>query len=192
MNVDWDARPDIDDRAAHENYLALLRSAMGVFASDDEITLLAADAERYRNGDRDYRASSGYGATMSYRERWHVANERENMRHQWADWFGDYDLLLCPVAASAAAYHDHAGERPDRTIEVNGGQQPATDQLFWAGWSCNVYLPSSVAPAGLTATGLPVGLQAITPHLHDRRAVAFAALVEQSLGGYQVPPGYEA
>lgn len=191
LQVDWDARPDIDDREAHHNYLMLLRSAMGVFAGEAEWEQFLADADRYRGGDRDYRAGGGYGATLSYRERWHLANERENLRHCWDDWFSSYDALLCPVAASAATFHDHEGERPDRTIEVNGGQQPATDQLFWAGWSCNVYLPSSVAPAGLTASGLPVGLQMITPHLHDRRAIALAALAEQTLGGYVVPPGYE-
>lgn len=190
LNVDWEARPDIDDRHAHDNYMALLRSAMGVFADDDEVAAFEAHAARYRSGDRDYRAASGYGSTISYRERWHIANERENLRWRWHDWFQDYDLLLCPIAASSATLHDHEGERPDRTIAINGGRQPATDQLFWAGWSCNVYLPGTVAPAGLTATGLPAGLQIVAPHLHDQRSIAFAALVERELGGYQVPPGY--
>jgi hypothetical protein len=36
-----------------------------------------------------------------------------------------------------------------------------TDQLFWAGYSGVVYLPSTVGPAGLTSSGLPVGYQAI-------------------------------
>lgn len=191
LQVDWDARPDIDDRHAHDNYLALLRSAMGVFVSDDEFEVHLGHRDRYLAGDRDFRAASGHGTTLTYRERWHIANERENLRRRWAAWFDDYDLLLCPTAASAAIVHDHEGERPERTIAVNGGRQPGTDQLFWAGWSCNVYLPGTVAPAGLTATGLPAGLQIVAPHLHDRRSIAFAALMERELGGYQVPPGYE-
>lgn len=192
LQVNWDARPDIDQVTAHENYLMLLRSSMGVFTSDEEQPIHQAQAERWRAGARDYRAAAGRGITMSYRERWHVSNERENLRRRWAAWFQDYDLLLCPTAASAATVHDHSGERPERTIAINGGQQPATDQLFWAGWSCNVYLPGTVAPMGLTASGLPVGIQIVAPHLHDRRGIEFARLVERELGGYQVPPGYEA
>jgi amidase len=67
------------------------------------------------------------------------------MRLAWADFFHDYDLLLCPAAASAAFPHDHEGERPERTIPVNGGRELTTDQFFWAGLSGMVYLPASVA-----------------------------------------------
>ncbi|MEZ5226702.1 MAG: amidase family protein [Acidimicrobiales bacterium] len=86
----------------------------------------------------------------------------------WDAFFDEYDLLLCPTAASAAYPHDQAGERADRTIPVNGGQESTIDQLFWAGWSCGVYLPGTVAPAGLTASGLPCGLQIVAGHLRDR------------------------
>jgi amidase len=48
-----------------------------------------------------------------------------------------------------------------------------------------------VAPAGLTASGLPCGLQIVTGHLQDYSAIAFAELMERELGGYQVPPGYQ-
>ena len=106
--------------------------------------------------------------------------------------FANYDLLLCPIAASAAHRHDQTGERADRTVTVNGHEIPTIDQLFWAGWSCGVYLPGTVAPAGLTAAGLPCGLQIVAGHLRDREALAFAAFMERELGGALVPPGYEA
>ncbi|MBT5850854.1 MAG: amidase, partial [Acidimicrobiaceae bacterium] len=86
---------------------------------------------------------------------------------------------------------DHSGERADRTITINGTQQPTTDQLFWAGWSCGVYLPATVAPAGLTRSGVPCGLQIVAPHLQDYDSIAFAGLMERELGGYQAPPGYD-
>ncbi|HAE53927.1 MAG TPA: amidase, partial [Acidimicrobiaceae bacterium] len=92
--------------------------------------------------------------------------------------------------ASTAFVHDHEGERPDRTIDIDGSQEPVVDQLFWAGWSCSVYLPSTVAPVGLL-DDLPVGLQIVAPHLHDRRSIHFASLVERELGGFVAPPGYE-
>ena len=54
-------------------------------------------------------------------------------------------------------------------ITVNNKQVPTTDQLFWAGYSGVVYLPSTVGPAGLTTAGLPVGYQAIAASGADKR-----------------------
>ena len=113
------------------------------------------------------------------------------MRLRWRAYFEDYDLLLCPTAASAAFIHDHLGERPDRTININGQQELVVDQLFWGGLSGMVYLPSTVAPAGLTRAGLPCGLQLIAPYLEDNTAIHFAQLMKDVVGGFQSPPGYE-
>jgi len=54
-----------------------------------------------------------------------------------------------------------------------------------------VYLPSTVVPAGLTRSGLPCGLQLIAPYLEDNTAIQFAQLMEDVVGGFQPPPGYE-
>ena len=130
---------------------------------------------------------------MSHREWIAHHNRREGYRRAWARFFDDYDLLLCPIAASAAIVHDHTGTRPTRTIDIDGHSELGVDQLFWAGWSCSVYLPGTVAPAGLTADGLnlPVGIQIVAPHLGDRRSIRYAALIERTLGGFVSPPGYE-
>jgi amidase len=128
---------------------------------------------------------------MSHREWWQHHNRREGYRHEWANFFTDFDLLLCPTAASTAYPHDHTGTRATRRIPINGGTEPVVDQLFWAGWSCNAYLPGTVAPVGLCADGLPAGIQIVAPHLQDRRSIRFASLIERELGGFTPPPGYE-
>jgi amidase len=51
-------------------------------------------------------------------------------------------------------------------------------------------LPSAVPPIGRTAAGLPVGVQLVSPYLHDHRSVRAAKLVGEVTGGYQVPPGF--
>ncbi len=191
VQVDFEARPDINIERSHEVYLTLLRATTGSEYSAEAIQALRPDADRFESGDRDYRAMAARAATMSHWE-WNQYNvERQQMRLAWGRFFEEYDLLLCPTAASAAYPHDHSGERADRTILVNGNPQPTTDQLFWAGWSCGVYLPATVAPAGLTASGLPCGLQIVAGHLKDRDSLNFAELMERELGGYLVPPGYE-
>lgn len=191
VQLDWDARPAIDIERSHEVYLMLLRAATGTEYTAEAFAEQETHADRHRKGERDFRAIAGRAVTMSHWEWAAYHREREHERLAWADFFEDFDVLLCPTAASAAYPHDHVGQRPDRTIPVNGGQESTMDQLFWAGWSCGVLLPGTVAPAGLTASGLPCGLQIVTGHLHDRDSIAFAGLMERELGGYQVPPGYD-
>ena len=191
VKVDDKARPDVDIERSYHVYLMLLRAATGTEYTPAAVEALQPDAARYENGERDYRAIVGKAVTMSHWEWAALHREREEQRLAWAAFFDDYDVMLCPTAASAAFPHDLEGERADRTIPVNGGRESTIDQLFWAGWSCSVYLPGAVAPAGLTASGLPCGLQIVTGHLQDRTAISFARLMEQELGGYQIPPGYQ-
>ena len=51
--------------------------------------------------------------------------------------------------------------------------------------------PATAFPMGLTRSGLPIGLQAIGPYLEDHTPMRFAVLIEQELGGFLRPPGYE-
>ncbi len=196
VQLDYDARPEIDVEESFETYLTLLRAATGTEYTTDELDQLRPDAarfesaERYRGRSGDYRALVGHAATISHWE-W-AANHRRREQHRlaWADFFSNYDVMLCPTAATAAYPHDQLGDRADRTITVNGTEQSTIDQLFWAGWSCGVYLPGTVAPAGLTASGLPCGLQIISGHLRDLDGIAVARIMESELGGFQAPPGY--
>ena len=82
------------------------------------------------------------------------------------------------------------GERHERTIEVNGRKVPTTDQLFWAGYSGCFYLPSTVAPIGLTPQGLPSGVQIVTRQYGDYSSIRFAELVERHYAEFVPPPGY--
>ena len=190
VTVDDKARPDMDIERANEVYLLLLRAVTGTGVGDEVYAQHLKGAVRWNEGDRSYRTVLDHGVTLNHREWWALHEERELMRLAWQDFFGDYDLLLCPTAASAAFVHDHEGERPDRTIDINGKQEPAVDQLFWAGWSCGVYLPATVAPAGLTRSGLPCGIQIVAPHLHDKRSIRFAELMSRELGGFVPPPNF--
>lgn len=182
--------PQIDQNEFFENYLLLLRAATGVSITEEAFGDARPGHEGWERGERTYRNLVDHASHMTHREWFALHQQRERYRRAWAQFFEDFDLLLCPAAASTAFVHDHQGERADRTIDVDGTQEPVVDQLFWAGWSCGVYLPSTVAPVGLV-DNLPVGLQIVAPHLHDRRSIHFASLVERELGGFVAPPGYE-
>ena len=184
------ARPDIDTGKAQRTYIHLLRAATSGRQTQEEFEKNAQTARGLSASDESYYARMLRGSTASHRD-WLEANEeRHKMRRKWAGFFKEYDLLLCPAAASAAFPHDQQGERWERTIEVNGRRVPTTDQLFWAGYSGMAYLPSTVAPAGSTKTGLPVGVQIIGPQYGDRTCIQMARLLEREFQAFVPPPDY--
>lgn len=189
--VSFTARPAIDTTAAMRTYIHLLRSATSGGIPPEVFAAEQAEAARLSPGDDSYRARMLRANTGLHRD-WLPANEtRQRMRRAWAGFFRDWDLLLCPAAASAAVPHDQAGNRWDRVIPVNGHPVPVTDQMFWAGYSGMALLPSTVAPAGLTPAGLPVGVQIVGPHYGDRDCIGFAGLLEAEYQGFVAPPGFK-
>jgi amidase len=189
--VDDRARPAIDTSEAQRVYVLLLRAATSGRLTDRAFRESAEIARGLAPDDESYYARMTRANTMSHRD-WLALNEaRHRMRWKWAEFFEGYDLLLCPPAASAAFPHDQHGERHERTIRVNGRLVPTTDQLFWAGYPGMAYLPSTVAPAGFTPGGLPVGVQIVGPQYGDRTCIDFARLLETEFQGFVPPPGYE-
>src|SRR5262249_28400717 len=161
--VDDKARPALDMDAAWRVYVQLLRAATSGRASADEFARTIEEGGHLKPEDRSYRAEMLRANTMAHRDWLAFTNRRHQMCRAWAEFFKDWDVLLCPVAASAAFPHDHAGERWERVITVNNGAQPTTTQMFWAGYSGAFYLPSTVAPTGLSPQGLPIGVQIVAP-----------------------------
>ena len=122
---------------------------------------------------------------------WGTANEaRTKLRYAWHEFFERFDVLLTPVAATAAFRHDRNPNRDERTVLVNGKSVPYAEQLFFAGLASLSYLPATAAPIGLTAEGLPVGLQIIGPECEDPTTIEFARLLAAEIGGFVPPPAY--
>lgn len=185
------ARPQFSTREAMDVYIQLLRSATSRRQSDQDFTANARLAESFAPGDDSYFAQMTRAYVLPHRS-WLMANERRHqMRLLWNQFFADWDVLLCPAAASAAFPHDQKGERHERTIAVNGKRVPTTDQLFWAGYSGGFYLPSTVAPIGLTSQGLPAGIQIVTRQFGDLTSLRFAELLEREYHGFVPPPGVQ-
>ncbi len=130
------------------------------------------------------------GAAIDHRA-WGIADEaRTRLRHAWREFFQRYDVLLAPVAATAAYPHDHSADRDRRMITVNGKPTPSGDQRFWSGPASLSYLPATAAPLGLTEAGLPVGMQIIGAEGEDLTTIEFARLLAEEIGGFVAPNGY--
>ena len=191
VTVDDTARPVKDTKRAHLVYLMLLRAATGGRLPDDVIAAHKARADAADPDDFTYKTIVDRAVTMTHKEWLAWDEERELLCREWAAFFEDYDLVLTPMAASAAFPQDEAGERADRTIPVNNTRQSTLDQMFWAGYPGVVFLPGTCAPVGLSRSGLPCGLQIIGPHMSDLTTIHFARLMEQNIGGFVAPPGYD-
>ncbi len=188
--VSDEARPEFDLHDAHRTYIHLLRGATSPAVRDEDFSALRRRVSRLRDDDDSYQAWMIRATTMSHRE-WHGWNEkREAMRHAWLEFFRDWDLLLCPTAASAAFEHNQHGERWQRMIPVNGRPQPTTTQLFWAGLSGMAFLPSTVAPVAFTDERLPVGVQIVGPHFGDLQCIAAAQFLQRELQPFIAPDDF--
>lgn len=188
-SVELDARPTLSSIDANEVYLRLLRAATSKGMSDAEREAARAELATLKGG-RSYRRTMLEAQLMSHRE-WFQWNERRwAMMADWEGFFRDYDVLLCPAAASAAFPHDQTGGRHERLIEVNGHRVPGTDQLFWAGYTGAFFLPATVVPIGLTAAGLPVGVQIAGRRFDDLTTLKIAEAIEDGFYRFVPPPGY--
>lgn len=184
------ARPEFTTREAMDVYIALLRSATSRRQSDDDFRINSAKVAQSDPLDVSYLTRMLRAYVLPHRD-WLRYNERRHqMRLLWDQFFDDWDVMLCPAAASAAFPHDQQGERHERVIPVNGKTVPTTDQLFWAGYSGGFLLPSTVAPMGLTSQGLPAGIQIITRQYADYTSIRFAELLEKEFAAFEPPPGY--
>jgi amidase len=121
-------------------------------------------------------------------------NSREFYRHAYREFFKQWDVLLSPAAFTNAFRHDayplgDGVDMSDVNLTVEGQPVPYMRLAVYPSLATLCGHPATVFPAGLSPEGLPVGLQVVGPYLEDHTPLQFAALVEEILGGYQVPPG---
>lgn len=180
--VSYTARPGFDAALAHQNFLLMLLAAVSARTPEAQIERLRADPE----------GMTSRGMLMEHRI-WLRHNEaRAQMKLAWIKLFEDYDVLISPVASTAAVPHDHSGTMETRKIIVNGEEIITGRQTFWAGYSGNFGLPSTAAPLGVTAAGLPYGMQIIGAPFADYTTIRVAALLERHWLGFIPPPLYDA
>lgn len=132
-------------------------------------------------------------AITAYHRDWNRLNQkRAIIRQKWADYFREFDILLCPVVRIAAHDHDHTDIRK-RVVQFNGQESNYWDVVGpWNALSLVAYLPSTIAPIGFTPGGLPVGVQIIGPYLEDHTPIQFSMLIEEQLtGSFKLPAGFE-
>jgi amidase len=168
----------------------LIQGQVAGFLPEPDFAALTARAARLNPQDQSPPARFARNITQSARQLAQAKQQQQRvLRASWARFFSRYDILLCPAMRTTAIPHDHTNVDA-RVINVNGEPVPYADQFTWVQAVGVAYLPAVVAPAGIAADGLPVGIQIVGPYLHDRTVTAFAQTLAALIGGFTPPPTY--
>ena len=184
------ARPAFDPLEAYTLFLKLLAAALSGRATE-------ADRERTRTAvrglspdDRSANAVMMRAVDLTHAD-WLGLNERRaQLRRAWGAFFQEWDVVLCPALGSPTWKHMTEGPVMARRLTVGGQDIAYNELLFWPGLTGGFHLPASVAPLGLTAGGLPYGVQIAGPMFGDRTTIAVAELLERVWRAFTPPPGY--
>jgi amidase len=186
--VSWTARPDLDFNDVSRDATLMIRATTSGRMPVSDYEQFRQERAALDPADDSYPARFTRGIAATHRD-WLQANARRYaMQRAWERFFSDFDVLLCPAASTIAFKHDHHQPRHERLVRINGRMLPAIDQIFWAGLAGVAYLPATVAPAGRSPEGLPIGVQIIGRQYGDLTCIALARLLEQGFRGFEPPP----
>ncbi|MFE9438358.1 amidase [Streptomyces sp. NPDC006602] len=116
---------------------------------------------------------------------------RNELRQRWFEFFQDFDIVLMPVAPTAApAHHNKPIDRFGRPYEVDGVRRPYWDQVKWNAVANVSGGPATTIPVRKGRSGLPIGLQAMGPGGGDLTTIEFAALLGREVDGFVPPPAF--
>jgi amidase len=187
-SVDETARPGVDAATAYRTFTQLLFPIIAAGLPSETFDMLKHMAGI--TGEQTELGRFSKGATQLHRQ-WLSANAKRHKHRQiWAEFFENYDVLLCPVCSVPAIPHNTTGTSIDRTIIIDGQTVPYNTLLKWVGIVTHVHLPVTSAPIGRTDAGLPVGIQIVGPYLEDRTTIDFAERMAKVIGGFKPPPGF--
>jgi amidase len=189
--VDETARPIFDMKAAFRVFVGLLVMPLARRRDDEQFWTRVSHLTHYLADDG--RAVGGASETSRFSHtQWLLLDNARRMVHSaWAEFFKDYDVFLCPAASGTAVPHDPQKSWHERSLHVKGKPVSVVEATMWGALATLGNLPATVAPAGLSATGLPVGIQIVGPLYGDLTCLALAEYLERHFQGFVAPPGWE-
>ncbi|MBZ5608607.1 MAG: amidase [Acidobacteriia bacterium] len=111
-------------------------------------------------------------------------------RALWEKFFETVDVFLLPTAFTTAFPHDRTPQDARMIPMPEGGALPFWNITSYIAPATLTGCPATTAPAGLSKSGLPVGLQIVGPYLEDATPIAFAGLLAREIGGFLQPPDF--
>ncbi|HJV57400.1 MAG TPA: amidase [Methylomirabilota bacterium] len=179
--------PGVNVEEQYDAYLTLLYARFTPPVREEQLPGLRQLAA---NQDGSYLARYARAVTASDAYLQTIETRRRAARGIWQAYFRTHDAFLMPTALVPAFPHDHSGNQLIRVLTTPAGPRPYGDLCFWIAFATLAGLPATTAPVGLTAGGLPVGLQIVGPYLEDATPIAVAGHLADAIGGFKAPPGF--
>jgi amidase len=88
----------------------------------------------------------------------------------------EHPVLLCPVASIAAFRHG------ERTWMVEGHAVDYLDAVRQTQWFNTLAAPAAVVPVGMSAEGMPIGVQIVARPFEDETALGVAGVLDAAFG----------
>ncbi|WP_170763263.1 amidase family protein [Ruegeria lacuscaerulensis] len=153
------AQPDIDFDRATELMNLLVR------AETSRKSELVADYRARQQlelaTNNKFAELNATGTALSHRDWLILHEERLEMCRRVAQFFEEFDVLLCPSAVGPAPPFRVANDATDRTVPVNGVEMPILKLHMLYMLGSLLYLPACVMPTGDRFEGMPVGVQLV-------------------------------
>jgi Asp-tRNA(Asn)/Glu-tRNA(Gln) amidotransferase A subunit family amidase len=164
---------------------AELASAAGAVRAGAELGLLAAPAI-LPELDPITRGLAHYGMLQPARRLVRADRARARIRIEVARAFERYDLLAWPTNPAPAPPLDAP------VLELPSGPALADGPNIRQAIIANLAgVPGISVPVGLSASGLPIGLQLLAPWGEEARLLDAADRIERALGRLSAPPGLD-
>jgi Asp-tRNA(Asn)/Glu-tRNA(Gln) amidotransferase A subunit family amidase len=130
----------------------------------------------------DFRRAMVYGLTLT------LDDYLEARQHRFA-YAADLDRLLGDDTVLLTPVNGYAGWRPNGLLP--DGDRPAEAEGYNTGEFNMSGHPALSVPAGLSANGIPFGLQIVGPRFRDDLVLEFGAAWEEAFPWPATAPGYE-
>jgi amidase len=177
----------IDPASLFEDYRYIRYASAAASFSEAQI-YERLKAENFSDGSDEYAAAHAYASSV--KEFQDALWRRAQAQEAWRDYFGTFDAFLIPPAFVPAFPHDHRMPLKGRVLQTPEGPRRYQELRFWISFATLCGLPATVAPAGWTHGGLPVGVQIVGPYLEDATTIDMAGHIGRLVGGFRAPPGY--
>jgi amidase len=169
-------------------YMRMLTSFLAAFFAPESIARAQVRIAELAPENKSLAAERLRGVLLNHRAWVLDDGARGRLRAQWRELFGRFDAVICPIMPTPAYPHDHSEDQEMRRVNIDGKDYSYPDQLAWPGVATLPGLPATAIPIGLSAEGLPMGVQIIGPWLEDRTPIKLAELIEREFGGFVPPP----
>ena len=185
--VDFAARPAFGFAEALELFLLLVYRILALGLSQVALASLANTAKNTGSCDLTHASLRARGSVLSDAD-WTILNlQRAKIQRDWASFFVEWDVVICPAAPRSAIKHNLSSEIHDRTVEINGTKLPYFSLTNWSCLASIADLPAAVVPFSSAAHNLPAGVQIISATGKEAMALKAARQLEQHGFGYKAP-----